>query len=574
VTPESMEHRSRPIRRVDLVDETLLLDGDGGRVVRLRGAARAAIEGADTPEARAAIGHLAGLGVLHGAATDATPDVTRRGVLSVSAAAALGVTVMALPTAAAAVSPGGSSTQRTGFVQVGEFRTLDGVAPVATINRSFVHGGLIHLLDAPRDDEAAEAPWRIYILTSSLDAVQAVTVTGIPGGARWNDQSTDFLVVGNVAYIAAIRPPGTTANLDTVVLNLPLVPDEGEVSATVWTVDLATRLAAQDLSARSWTFTDAGGVTRTVSGNALIPRFASEPVATVAWNIRSHIGRLVHDSGTLHHVISYRSQEEFEISYTYDDGGTTRQESVTFDFIKWDHLSVSTANPATRAFTELEIDLNNTGGGTFRDDLVVNHTSTRIAVRAAFAGLVRSGTALLVSRFGTTSLDVLKVPLATPSDWSVVRNVSIPAELTRIRVGESFTGSAAVQITADRLLVPADVRLAADGSDYAAVVGVDLSSATLPVDQYLLIGAPGSNARERPIALDSTYVYVGFRNEAGVFAVARLTRSPLAIDGTAVTGLDDFGSHLGSTMQPTASGVLTAGSSVAPVATFAFVSGS
>jgi hypothetical protein len=155
-----------------------------------------------------------------------------------------------------------------------------------------------------------------------------------------------------------------------------------------------------------------------------------------------------------------------------------------------------------------------------------------------------------------------------------VRNVSIPAALTRVYVGDSSTGSTGVQLTSDRLLVPAEVRLAADGNYYAAVLGVDLSAASLPVDQYLLIGAAGSYASGSPIALDATYVYVGFDNEDGDFAVARLTRSPLALDGTAVTGLDDFGYHYGYTMQPTGSGVLTAGFGDAPVATFAFVSGS
>lgn len=567
-----MPSRDR-IRRFERAEETLLIDGDGRRVVRLRGPARTAIELATTREERTAREHLDALGVLSaagsiGAVGDGAPD--RRTVLTAGAAAALGITVMTLPAAAAATSVG-SQAVRTGFVQVGEFVEPGGTAVGGDLTRSFVHGGLIHLFDP-------YAPWRLYVITSGLDAVQVVSITGVPDSSTWPYDSSQFLVVGDFAYIAATRVagdwPDQVAHLDTVRLSLPLAPVGGEVAATVWSVDLSSRMGAEDMTGRSWSFTDAGGVTRTVDGGSLTVQYSGGPTtSTVTWDAAFpyQLGRIAHDGTNLDYVLSYRTADEYETTYQYTDGGgVTRNESVFFRLQKWELLRVSTSNPATRTFSTLNIDLSYSGGSTFSPrSLVVDMITPQVDLYSAFAALVRSGTLILLMS-GTTSMDALRIPLSAPSTWSVVRDVALPAGLTRVWVPSTDDGEAAAQLSADRLLIPAEVQLASDASYRAAVLQMDLTQTSLPVDDHVLLAGSGSYS-SGPVALDATYAYVGLWDTDGRFAVARLTRSPLALDSVASTELDGFAEHYAYTAQPTASGVLMAGSGSAPVATFAFV---
>lgn len=559
------------IRRIDLDDEALLLDAARGRVVRLRGAARDALDGAVDRDARDVRDYLQVIGVLPGqsslAETETDRTLDRRSMLNASAAAALGVTVLALPSAATAASPGaGSNSVRTGFVQVREFTAPGGTAPSDDIYRSFVHGGKIHLLDS-------EAPWNMYVLTSSLDAVEVISITGVESSNAWGRDSSDFLVVGDVAYISAIREDDQSAfHLDIVRLALPLVAVEGEVAATVWSVGLSSRLVTQDVSSRSWSFTDAGGVTRTVSGASLTPYLDDVPVGTVQWGYPNGfppIGRMVHDSGKLVVLLSYRTYDEYQTTYEYFDSAiqANRNESVFFQLEKYELLSVDTTNSATRVFTELNIDFNDTGGSSFRS-LQVN-ISTNIDMYGVSNALVRSGTAIFL-RQGFPSIRAVRVPLADPTTWTSVANAALPAALTRAQISDYDNAPGAVRVSDDRLLLAARVRLTADSNFHAAVIGIDLSQADLPVDEYVLIGAAGSYS-SGPMAADATYLYVGLEDENRDFAVARVTRSPLALDGTAVTKLDGFLVHYAYTAQPTASGVLMAGSGLAPVAAFAFV---
>ena len=559
------------IRRIDLDAETLLMDAGRGRVVRLRGSARDALEGAVDQDARVVRGYLQAIGVLPGqsphaeTATGRTFD--RRSVLNASAAAALGVTVLALPSAASAASPGAESNSvRTGFVQVREFTAPGGTAPSDDLYRSFTHGGKIHLLDSA-------APWNMYVFASSLDAVEVISITGVEQSYNWASDSSDFLVVGDVAYISAIREDDQSAfHLDIVRLALPLVAVEGEVAATVWSVGLSSRLVTQDVSSRSWSFTDAGGVTRTVSGASLTPYLGGDPVDTVQWghpNSPPPIGRMVLDSGKLYFMLSYRTMDEYTTTYQYLDPATStdRNESIHFRLEKYELLSVDTTNPATRVFTEMNIDFSSSGSSSFRSTQV--NISTNIDMYGVGEALVRSGTAIFLGE-GFPSIRALRVPLADPTTWSLVANLALPAALTQASIADYVTAPGGVRVSADRLLLAAEVRLSANSNYHAAVIGIDLTEADLPVDEYVLIGAADSYS-DGPMTADATYLYVGLWNEDGVFAVARVTRSPLALDGTATTGLDDFVEHYGYTAQPSASGVLMAGSGTAPVAAFAFV---
>lgn len=558
------------VRRIDRDDETLLLDGAGGRVVRLRGAARGALDGALDRDARRVRRHLEAIGVLADraslAATDRTLD--RRSMLNASAATALGVTVLALPSAATAASPGAESNSvRTGFVQVREFTAPGGTAPSDDIYRSFVHGGKIHLLDS-------EAPWNMYVFTSGLDAVEVISITGVPLNFNWFYASSDFVVVGDIAYISALRNDGTAFHLDILLLQLPLTAVDGEIASVGTSIDLTSRLTTQDLSSRSWSFTDAGGETRTVSGASLTPSQGGDPVDTVQWaypNDTPPIGRMVHDSGKLYFLLLYQTQDIYSTTYQYFDpdfeGGTNRNETIFFALEKYEFLSVDTADPASRIFTELDIDLYGQGSASSRSTQV--NVATNINMYGVSEAFVRSGTAILL-RANSLSIRALRVPLADPTTWNVVANLALPGALTQASIPEVDVAPAAVRVSADRLLLAARVRLTADSNFHAAVIGIDLSQADLPVDEYVLIGAAGSVSRG-PMAADATYLYVGLEDANGDFAVARVTRSPLALDGTAATGLDGFLVHYAYTAQPTASGVLMAGTGSAPVAAFAFV---
>ncbi len=96
---------------VEVDGELLLLDADAGQVVRLSGVAKAAVEQhrsvrptglpRDTP---AVIDALAGLGLLQ----EDMPSSDRRSVLRAGALAALGLSVLSLPAAAAAATGGDS----------------------------------------------------------------------------------------------------------------------------------------------------------------------------------------------------------------------------------------------------------------------------------------------------------------------------------------------------------------------------------------------------------------------------------------------------------------------------------
>lgn len=533
------------MRRIDLEDETLLLDGAGGRVVRLRGAARAAVDGGEGPEARAAREHLVGLGVLpaadHTSGDDAAGDVTRRSVLSASAAAALGVTVMALPMAAAAASAEGQSV-RTGFVQIGEYVAPGGVAPAYDLTRSFSHGGKIHLLDV-------YGPWRMYVFTSSLDAVEVVNVTGVPAGGNW-DYPTDFIVDGDYAYIAAggggFDEP--EAFIDVMRLSLPLAPVAGAVTATVWSIPLNPQRGPQDLSARTWNYTDGEGTARTLTGPS-----------SVSWGRYIYLlERAALASGTLRLLVKYASQE-------FSIGGVPG--SPLFYFLEKTELlslsSISGAGAPTTSFAEVAIDLDFDG---WSGGLKPTEPTSNLVFSSPFAAVVRSGDLLLFAD-DQPSLAVLRIPLAMPSSWTKVR-LDLPSGLTRVDGPRSDYAPSSFLVGTDRLVIAGEARL--DGTDRAAVMSIDLTPTPPVIDEHLIIGAIGSSSWGTIVA-DATYFYVGLWNPDGAYAVARVTRSPLALDGTAVTELDGFLEHYAYTAQPTATGVMTAGSGDAPIATFAFV---
>lgn len=535
-----------PIRRIDLDDETLLLDGAGGRVVRLRGAARAAVDRAESPDARAAREHLVGLGVLPAAdrtsGDDAAGDVSRRSVLSVSAAAALGVTVMALPAAAAAVSPGGQSV-RTGFVQVGEYEEPGGVAPSYDLTRSFSHGGKIHLLDY-------DAPWRMYVFTSSLDAVAVVNVTSVPVGGDWQ-YPTDFIVAGDYAYIAATRGRfDTDVFIDVVRLSLPLAPVDGAVAATVWSIPLNPQQGPQDLSGRTWAYTDGEGTGRTLTGPS-----------SVSWGANVVLlERAALASGTLRLIVRYSSP-----GFTVDGVPGSPLYYVLEKTELLTLSSISGAGAPTTSFAEVAIDLVFDG---WSGGLRPTEPTSNLVLYGAFTAVVRGGDLLLFAD-DFPSIAVFRIPLEEPTSWTVVRGLALPSGLNSVSGPNSDYAPSSILVGTDRLVTAGQVEQT-DGTYRAAVMSIDLTQTPPVIDEHLLIGGSGSYSWGTIVA-DATYFYVGLWNEDNLYAVARVTRSPLALDGTAVTGLDGFLEHYAYTAQPTATGVMTAGSGLAPIATFAFV---
>jgi len=489
----------------------------------------------------------------------------RRDVLGLGAAAALGITTFVLPRAALAASPGSQSV-RTGFVQVAEFTAPGGTVPADDLYRSFVHGGKIHILDP------SATPWRMYVFTSSLDAVEVVTITGPTQNFRWQYDSSGFLVDGDVATIATLRTDSSTDTpyLDVVRLALPLTPTAGSVAATVWSVDLSARIASESQAARSWTVVDSYGVSRTISGSSLTPRFGETTVSSTAWSAYdfSPIGAIVQEAGKLYFRIRVRSAEEFGYSYEYFNTDLQQNRTEDFQFYLGKHelVSIDVASPATRTFTLLSVDLD-IGGGSFASGRSFpTEPSTNFSMYGHSVALVRSGDLILFAEDGPR-VQAVRIPLATPTAWTSTPSVTLPAALTAAYISEYDRAPASVRI-GDRLLIPAEVRLASDSSNHAAVLELNLAQAGTPVIGYVLIA--GSPWTRGPIAYDgTTYLYVGCDDENGDFAMARLTATPLAWDATANTELDDFAYHYGYTAQVTATGVLSAGQGA--VAAFAFV---
>ena len=489
----------------------------------------------------------------------------RRDVLGLGAAAALGITTFVLPRAALAASPGSQSV-RTGFVQVAEFTAPGGTVPAGDLYRSFVHGGKIHILDPSAD------PWRMYVFTSSLDAVEVVTITGPTSDFVWEYESSGFLVEGDVATIAALRTDYSTdvPYLDVVRLALPLTPTAGSVAATVWSVDLSARIASESQAARSWTFLDSYGDPYTISGSSLTPRFGGTTVSSTAWDAYAFdaIGAIVQEAGKLYFRTRVRSDQEFEYSYTYfnTDLQANRTEDISFYLVKHELVSIDVASPATRAFSLLSVDLDIGGGSFFSGRSTPADPSTNLGVYGHSVALVRSGDLILFAD-GSPRISAVRIPLADPTAWTSTLSVTLPAALSRATIPDYDIAPASVRI-GDRLLVPARVELASDNSNHAAVLELDLAQAGTPCIGYVLIA--GSSWTQGPIAYDgTTYLYMGCEDENGDFAVARLTATPLAWDATARTGLDDFSYHYGYTAQVTATGVLSAGQGA--VAAFAFV---
>jgi hypothetical protein len=569
------------VRRVDLDDETLLLDTAGGRVVRLRDTAREALDGADSRSTRAVIEHLEGIGVLPpdgGPAGSSTADPTRRSVLSASAAAALGITVMALPTAASAVSPGTTTnTQRNGFIQVGEFGSDAfggaGQPPAPSdITRSFVHGGLIHLLD--------QSAWRLYIITGTLDAVRAVDIsaegTDLTGFTELvNSSVTDFVIDvaspgQDYAYIAGFRFTDSVRFLDVVRLELPL-PQESTYTPTVWSTDLTAGASAprplKDLS--SVTFSFPGGDRESIPASDL--KHSDEPIAVsaLAFDFPLELSGLVKLGSDLYCV--YRSAPDFVNKLTFftafnagepDQGGTTDNVSLQL----YELVKISSSGVMSFAQIGLEAEVQFDGKFDAED---VGYSSGGLHFDPHRFALVQGSDLLFLGssggRQGNNAMLRVSSPAGTPSAVSSLNRW--PGYLVRY---DRRRTPQAIRL-GDDLFVAAEV-FSDDDEEGAGLIRVDLADAAFPVTGWFPV--PDAYESKGPVATDGTYLYAWVRGDEN--GVARFLIGPgptyeLSDVQFAPNDGEVFEAHSAQTARPTATGVLTAGTGTAPVATFAFV---
>jgi hypothetical protein len=605
------------IRRVDLGDETLLLDAARGRVVRLRGVARATLDGSDGPDARAVRDHLATLGVELDTSDvvgmrDAPSGLSRRTLLSASAAAALGVTVMALPTAGAAATVGGSgSAQPTGFVQVGEIFTV-GVAPstteIGSITRSFSHDGFIHLLD--------ESSWTLYVLPATLETAGTRAIDLSAAVQTWEaGTSTDFVVdvasdpdTPDYAYIASTYMADATPTpyVKVVRLKLPIAPDvtqPGEV--TVWTTSLAaggpSGRTTKNLLNDQWSFP--GAVVdeswedefedpRLIPGSELQVETPSirRVTETEPFDLVGDLTALVLLDGTLYGVVRFDSPINVNLSVTVtkdlgEGEGETEYRRGNFRIVYWELVRIPTSG----------------AGAGVAVVKVLGETATWTPLRNAFnSGEVLAQDSLDLSYIRPLAVVAGGLPVFVGEDWwqvseHVALTVASPSGVTPTAtvaaLGPWSDYSTALGFSSSRpgwVRIGTDLFLAGETGDeedeeegfQAGLIHISLADATLPITAFLPI--PGAYETYGPVATDGSNIFIVFGGDVGdEFGTGVAWFEPgggttWTFRAAALIGAGSFSDdHDPFTAQPWGSGisgVLTAARfGSVPIATFRFV---
>lgn len=479
--------------------------------------------------------------------------VSRRTVLGASTAASLGVTTTILPLAAVATSV---AVARSGFIQTEEFTATElGTLPGDDIERSFSHGGKQYFLDIPS--------WRVYEFDTAL-ATRIITLTGVPD-ANWSTAS-NLVLEGDAAFILAANNDGD--GLVAVRLDLPFASTS--VAATTQAIDLSGRFGTKELSGESWTLTHDGSPF-TVSGSDLLdpgvsPLTPGWPTGAskTAYNF-SGVGFspvLVHDGTNLRGLYRIPLSDPDGDPYYLVQASPRIYWTITASAAELITIPPSLSGTATFAAIHLSLDVNGASGSSIPTDPADN---IPFLMRNA---VHRSGELIALSSGRETEL-ALQVPLSAPATRTRVGGITLPTGLTGFSVA---TGGGQI-VDGDDLYLPADVDVVESGTPVtrAGVIRVDLSQAGLPVTAFGVV--PGSDYAAPSLAMDGTYFYVGYYEPDApyLYGVARLDRTTLAWDASAVVELTNSSDHYGYVSEAGASAVISAGGGTAPFTAYAFV---
>ena len=409
--------------------------------------------------------------------TSEHPLPDRRTVLGGASAAALGVSALMLPTAAAAVSPGGQGGAGV-FDQIGADITVTttGIASDANVRRSFTHGGKRYFLDRTN--------YQLLQFNSAGTFEQLVTIANPPVGRRSKDPSS-FLVHEDAAYLAMTRDidvSGTaTPHLSVMRIDLSTALEE-EVVATYWNQNL--------LTAGVWG-------ARTIDGTSY-PNVSSG-------NFGAGVSALVIDSfEVLHCVMTSRS----------DVVSSDRAYFIDFFNIPADfsnvpgpvNLYASTAVPPTTASRANAVTVGSYS--IFFDDSQRNYPNPNPALR---------------------------VP-ADPGSWSLL---PIPRPDGYYSIDFYNNEDRTMVVVGDTLWALADYYTTGFASQGAMAVGLDLTatSVTAAADPSLpittLIPIPSSKWSLDSMASDGTNLYLTYESASDAPTVARI-----ALTGTGVPTVD------------------------------------
>jgi len=429
------------------------------------------------------------------------PD--RRTVLSGTSAAALGLSTLMLPSAAAAVSAGGQGAAGV-FGQLGTdiTSTTTGIAGNATVRRSFSHDGKRYFLDLEN--------YQLLQFGSAGEFDQLITITNPPSGQRSKTPSS-FLVHADAAYLAMTRNVDVsgTATPHLSVMKIDLSTALGaSVTVTYWDLDLLT-----------------SGVwgTRSVGGTAY-PNVSSG-------NVSPGVSALAVDAaGMLHCVMNLRSDavslnwayfiEFFSIPANFSsvNGPVNLYASTT----KWP-MQASRSNAVTVGSYSI-----------FLDDSQQNYPNPNPALR---------------------------VP-ATPADWSLLP-IPLPDGYHSIDFWSNEDRS--MVVVGGTLWALADYYTTDFASQGVMAVGLDLAAASvtatvspsLPITT--LIPIPSSRWSLDSMATDGTNLYPTYQSTADAPTANAAMVARIALTGTGAPIVDGAVPVARSyTMQGMQSGVLAA----------------
>jgi len=429
--------------------------------------------------------------------TSEHPLPDRRTVLAGASAAALGVSALMLPTAAAAVSPGGQGGAGV-FGQIGADITVTttGIASDANVRRSFTHGGKRYFLDRTN--------YQLFQFNSAGTFEQLVTIANPPtGGTRQNP--SQFLVHGNAAYIAMTRSLDVdgTPKPHLSVLRLDLSSPLGtSVTATYWDLDL-----------------NAKGVwgTRTIGG---------VDYSGVSMDLE-HVSALTVDSaGVLHCVMNNRSNPAGAFFIDYFDipanfGTVPDPVNLYASTTSWP-VRASRANAITVGSYSI-----------FFHDSQGSYPLPAPALRVPHAAP------------GDWSL----LPITRPSGYSSLDFFNIE-DRSMVVVGGALWAN--VDYFVDHTVSGADTGAAAVRLDIGAASVTAATDPSLPITTVIPI--PDSKWSSYAIATDGSNLYLGFDKTSGDSAVARFVGA-----GAGTASFDaSVPAAFASTMQGTENGVLVA----------------